>query len=128
MGKATLALMILTLSAGILFIFIGGYTESVFVLHPLIDTRLPQGFTQARFDRVQPGMTQAEVLRLIPPPDGSSPDFCASDGTFCSAEGDTWSYGSDGACVFWDFAWFQLTVQFDQNGRVIKKTQRAFYD
>ncbi len=114
MGKATLALMVLTLSAGILFLW--SNTESVFVLHPLIDTRLPQGFTQAGFDRIQPGMTKAEVLQLVPLPEHKN------------LEATSWGYGSDGACVFWDFAWFQLTIQFDQNGRVIKKTQRAFYD
>ncbi|HEY9654341.1 MAG TPA: hypothetical protein V6C50_02510 [Crinalium sp.] len=106
--------MVLTLSAGILFVV--SYTESVFVLHPLIDTRLPQGFTQAGFDRIQPGMTKAEVLQLVPLPEPESLHMVS------------WDYGSDGACVFWDFAWFQLTIEFDQNGRVIKKTQRAFYD
>jgi hypothetical protein len=125
MGKVTLALMFLTLSTGIFLLY---SAESVFVLNPLIDTRLPQGFTQSGFDCIQPGMTQAEVLRLIPPPDGSSPNFCGSNAALCSAEGATWSYGSDGACVFWDFAWFQLTVQFDRNDRVITKTQMAFYD
>jgi hypothetical protein len=114
MGKTTLALMVLTLSAGILFLL--GNLESVFVLNPLIDTRLPKGFTQAGFDRIQPGMTKAEVLQLVPLPEPESLYEIS------------WGYGSDGACVFWDFAWFQLTIQFDQNGRVIKKKQTAFYD
>ena len=113
MGKIALALVVLVLPVGI---FLQCFTESVFVLNPLIDTRLPKGFTQAGFDRIQPGMTKAEVLQLIPLLEHKK------------LEATAWGYGSDGACIFWDFAWFQLTIQFDKNGRVIKKTQRAFYD
>lgn len=112
MGKIALALVLFVLPVGI---FLQCFTESVFVLNPLIDTRLPQGFTQDRFDRIQPGMTKADVLRLIPPPNHK-------------LEEPSWNYGQDGAALWGDFAWFQLTIQFDQNGRVIKKTQTAFYD
>ncbi|XHX77415.1 MAG: hypothetical protein RBJ76_23700 [Stenomitos frigidus ULC029] len=86
----------------------------MFVLNPLIDTRLPQGFTQTGFDRIQPGMTKTEVLQLVPLPEHKK------------LEATAWGYGSDGACVFWDFAWFQLMIQFDQNGRVIKKNANRF--
>lgn len=113
MGKIALALVFLVLPVGI---FLQCFTESVFVLNPLIDTRLPQGFTQAGFDRIQPGMSKAEVLQLVPLPEPGS------------LYATSWGYGNDGAALFGDFAWFQLTIEFDKNGRVIKKTQRAFYD
>src|SRR4028119_2327908 len=41
------------------------FSESVFTLHPLIDTRLPQGFSEVNFNKIQPKMTKAEVFRLI---------------------------------------------------------------
>lgn len=130
MAKLETILTFLALSAGVYIWY--SMEERVFFLNPLIDTHLPQGFTQAGFDRIQHGMTEAEVLRLIPPPDRSSPNFCASDPsdeTFCGNKGYAWRYGSDGAAEPWaDFAWFQLTVQFTQDGRVKKKTQTAFYD
>src|SRR4028119_1602128 len=41
------------------------FSESIFTLHPLIDTRLPQGFSEVNFNKIQPKMTKAEVFRLI---------------------------------------------------------------
>ncbi|MFH7026119.1 MAG: hypothetical protein ACHBN1_12115 [Heteroscytonema crispum UTEX LB 1556] len=37
-------------------------SEGVFIFNPLIETKLPPGFTQEKFDSIKVGMTKAEVL------------------------------------------------------------------
>ena len=96
-------------------IYLQCFTESVFVLNPLIDTQLPKGFTQAGFDSIQTGMTKTKVLRHIPAP-----------GT--GLEGKSGSYGNDGAAVWGDYAWFRFQVDFDKSGKVIKTSQMKFHD
>lgn len=44
------------------------YVEGVFPFYPLIDTKLPPGFSQAKFENIQVGMTKTEVLKAVPPP------------------------------------------------------------
>lgn len=115
--------MQLVQSLGIVFVFlvlpVGVYlqcfTESEFILNPLIDTHLPQGFTQVSFNKIKPGMTKAEVLELIPAPSQN-------------LEESSWQYGNDGAAAWGDYAWFQFLIQFDKNNRVIKTEQMKFHD
>lgn len=96
-------------------IYLQCFTESVFVLNPLIDTQLPQGFTQAGFDSIQAGMTKTEVLKRIPAPSSGLEDK-------------SWGYGNDGAAVLGDYAWFRFHVEFDKHGKVIKTSQMTFHD
>ena len=98
-----------------LAVFLQCFTESVFVLNPLIDTQLPEGFTQLGFNSIQPGMAKTEVLKFIPAP---------ADGL----EGNSWSYGNDGAAAWGDYAWFWFQVDFDKSGKVIKTSQMKFHD
>lgn len=95
-------------------VFLQCFTESVFVLNPLIDTVLPEGFSAEKFEKVKPGMTKAEVLRLVPKPLEGSDQF--------------WSYGNDGAAPFGDYAWFLFEIEFDADGRVLKTGQQRFHD
>lgn len=96
-------------------IYLQCFTESVFVLNPLIDTQLPKGFTQAGFDSIQTGMTKTEVLKHIPAPGNE-------------LKGESWSYGNDGAAVWGDYAWFQFQINFDKSGKVIQTSQIKFHD
>lgn len=94
--------------------FLQCFTESVFVLNPLIDTALPKGFSVERFDKIKPGMTQQQVRELVPPP----PSIYES----------AWAYGNDGAAPFGDYAWFMFEIEFDAQGRVVKTSRHTFYD
>lgn len=110
--KLVFGLMLLALPV---VVYLQCFTESEFVLNPLIDTQLPQGFTQAGFNIIQSGMTKTEVLKHIPAPDNG-------------LEGESWSYGNDGAAAWGDYAWFQFQVNFDKSGKVIKTSQMKFHD
>jgi len=92
------------------------FTESEFIFNPLIDTKLPPGFTQQKFDSIKPGMTKAEVLKILPPP------------MYLSNDKNSWSYGDDGAASFGDFAWFRFIIHFDQAEKVIKTEREKFHD
>ncbi|QLE57014.1 hypothetical protein [Nostoc sp. TCL26-01] len=92
------------------------FTESEFIFNPLIDTQLPPGFTNEKFASIKPGMTKAEVLKILPPPES------------LANEQTSWSYGNDGAAPFGDFAWFQFHIHFDNEGKVIKTVRQKFHD
>lgn len=96
-------------------VYLQCFTESEFVLNPLIDTQLPPGFTTVKFDSIKPGMTKTEVLKILPPPESLWNDSA-------------WSYGNDGAAPFGDFAWFNFLIHFDQQGKVIKTERQKFHD
>ncbi|MDM9379335.1 hypothetical protein QUB80_01250 [Chlorogloeopsis sp. ULAP01] len=96
-------------------VYLQCFTESEFLLNPLIDTQLPSGFTQTKFESIKPGMTQAEVLKILPPPEYLSND-------------DSWAYGNDGAAPFGDFAWFRFVIYFDRAGIVTKTERQKFHD
>ncbi len=96
-------------------VYLQCFTESEFILNPLIDTRLPPGFTTTKFKSIQPGMTKGEVLKILPPP-----EYLLNDGS--------WGYGNDGAAPFGDFAWFNFLIYFDQEGKVSKIQSQKFHD
>ncbi|NJP11332.1 MAG: hypothetical protein HC866_19180 [Leptolyngbyaceae cyanobacterium RU_5_1] len=98
-----------------LAVYIQCFTESEFVFNPLIDTELPQGFTQAKFNSIKPGMTKIHVLQLIPAPENGP-------------KGNHWSYGNDGAALWGDYAWFQFNIHFNQDDKVTQATQTKFHD
>ncbi|HIK04176.1 MAG TPA: hypothetical protein IGS40_05605 [Trichormus sp. M33_DOE_039] len=92
------------------------FTESEFIFNPLIDTKLPPDFTLQKFDRIKLGMTKADVLKILPAPMYSSDDESS------------WRYGEDGAAPFGDFAWFEFTIHFDPQGKVMKTQRQKFHD
>jgi hypothetical protein len=96
-------------------VYLQCFTESVFIFNPLIDTYLPKGFTQASFNKIQVGMTKAEVLELIP----AKPNMKTET---------SWIYGCDGAAPWGDFAWIGFHVEFNHLGRVITTEQLTFHD
>ncbi|OCQ89352.1 hypothetical protein BCD64_26710 [Nostoc sp. MBR 210] len=92
------------------------FSESEFIFYPLIDTQLPPGFTVQKFDSIKPGMTKADVLKILPAPMSSSDDH------------NSWYYGQDGAAPFGDFAWFEFTIHFDSKGKVVKTERQKYND
>jgi hypothetical protein len=111
-GGCASAILLSILSLGV---WLQCFTESEFILNPLIDTQLPPGFTLTKFESIKPGMTKAQVLKIIPPPEYLS-------------NNDSWGYGNDGAAPFGDFAWFRFTVHFDAQGKVTKTERLKFHD
>ncbi|MBD2597806.1 hypothetical protein H6G74_26285 [Nostoc spongiaeforme FACHB-130] len=97
-------------------IYLQCFTESVFIFNPLIDTKLPPGFTLQKFDSIKPGMSKAEVSKIL-----SAPRYSSDDGL-------SWRYGEDGAAPFGDFAWFEFTIHFDEAGKVMKTERQTFHD
>jgi hypothetical protein len=93
------------------------YTESYFPLYPLIDTQLPQGFSEQKFEQIAPGMTKAEVAAILP----GSPEM----GSIYWQES-YWLYGNDGGCGWCDMAWIGFGIQFDETGNVAS-TERSVY-
>ncbi|MBD2437744.1 hypothetical protein [Nostoc sp. FACHB-110] len=92
------------------------FTESVFIFNPLIDTKLPPGFTPQKFDSIKPGMSKSEVSQILPEP------------TYSSDDGGSWHYGEDGAAPFGDFAWFDFIIRFDVQGKVTKTERQTLHD
>jgi hypothetical protein len=127
------------------------YVEAVFPLYPLIDTKLPPGFSLEKFENIQIGMTKNEVLKILPPPISSpivlknsppiytlissrqynrqgNPVFSGEIEKEWSIDDDAWYYGEDGACLFADFAWFKFEIHFDKENKVVKKLFNINYD
>jgi outer membrane protein assembly factor BamE (lipoprotein component of BamABCDE complex) len=106
--------IIIALLSGWLFLT-EHYLEEIFPFYPLIDTKLPPGFSQAKFESIQKGMTKAEVLKILP-----TPVPRREYGEEWSISDKDWYYGQDGACLFGDFAWFEFTISFNDKGNVSK--------
>jgi hypothetical protein len=128
------------------------YVEGVFPFYPLIDTKLPPEFSQAKFESIQVGMTKTSVLKILPPPIYSpivlknsppiytpistrqynrqgNPVFRGKNEKEWSIDDDTWYYGEDGAAPFFgDFAWFRFEIHFDKENKVSRKLYNINYD
>lgn len=86
------------------------YVESYFLFYPLIDTTKSEKFTLRNFDKIEPGMTRAQVRTLI----GDPVENAGQYGEPC--EGQT----SDNAAPFlYDFAWLASSVCYDESDKVI---------
>ncbi|MFE1746252.1 hypothetical protein [Coleofasciculus sp. H7-2] len=91
------------------------HTESYFLPYPLIDTKLPSGFSEEKFSSIQLGMDKDEILKILPAPEHS-------------IDRDNWSYGVDGAAFWGDFAWISFQMCFDKEGKVIEKKRYVYHD
>ena len=103
---------IIALLSGWIFLAVH-YQERRFPFYPLIDTKLPPGFSQAKFESIQEGMTKAEVLKILP-----APVPRRERGDEGSISDNYWYYGEDDACFVGDFAWFEFTIYFNEEGKV----------
>ena len=85
--------------------------EGRFYPYPLIDTTRSEKFTIARFESVTVGMSRSEVEERI----GSRASTYDTEVGFGSCERQT----DDGAFKYWDFAWYNATICYDVDDRVI---------
>lgn len=100
--------------------------EQMFVFAPLLDTTKSPEFSLEKFDRIQAGMTRAEVEALIgkPPEEIAKQNEEAKKNKTAECEQQT----GDGALMayFLDFAWLFSSVCYDEGGNVID-TERSFH-
>lgn len=96
--------------------FVLRFTEDIFPLNPLIDTVLPEEFSEDKFYSIRVGMSKEEVFKLLGKPNGVYGN---------EWEDEDWYYGHDGGCKWWDFAWFEYEIIFDKHDRVIKTERYA---
>lgn len=86
-------------------------------LYPSIDTRYADGFSESQFARIQVGMSEVEVARLLGAPLERTTGRQAT----------RWQYTQDGKCSWADWAWLGREVVF-VDGRVAEKVARIYYD
>ncbi len=83
---------------------------------PLIQTRLPEEFTEEKFNSIQPGMKQELVVQLLGLPNSGTSNLSLD-------------YGADGGGAdWWDFAWVNYVIMLDEQGKVISKTRTVYYN
>ncbi|MEO0535792.1 MAG: hypothetical protein AAF215_18210 [Cyanobacteria bacterium P01_A01_bin.123] len=133
MGK-----LILGIAAIVVGVFATGlyYTESYFPLYPSVDTVLPPNFEQ-NFHQIRLGMNASNIESLLGQPISvSQRDFAFAyreelDEVYQQTSGvveSCWQYGSDGAAMFWDFAWLSYNVCFNSDDQVIQTGVNVYYD
>lgn len=87
------------------------YIESYFIFYPLVDTTKSEQFTLKRFDMIRPGMTRDEVRGLIGDPVENAGQYNSP------CEGQT---GDNAAGPYYDFAWLNSSVCYDETDRVVE--------
>ncbi|MEO1125909.1 MAG: hypothetical protein AAFW84_31955 [Cyanobacteria bacterium J06635_15] len=133
MGK-----LILGIAAIVVGVFATGlyYTEAYFPLYPSVDTVLPPNFEQ-NFHQIRLGMNASNIESLLGQPISvSQRDFAFAyreelDEVYQQTSGvveSCWQYGSDGAAMFWDFAWLSYNVCFNSDDQVIQTGVNVYYD
>lgn len=104
--------------------------EQYYVFDPYIDTRMAPGYTPEKFDSVQTGMDQAEVIELV-----GHPLYVNTD-TFENEIQITFDYTQDGklmnTSIPWyragDYAWYGSRVIFNTQKEVIDIHKGWYYD
>ncbi len=116
-------------TSGIVLFLLFGYfrSESYFPLYPTLDTQLPPGFSERNFELITPGITKADVIKLLGEPDikyASSPRMKAT-----LEAPSRWIYGNDGGCRgLCDMAWIMYEINFNSEDKVITKKRTIFHD
>ena len=111
-------------------LILSGMSEGYCIVWPSIGTRFAPGYSARGFERVRPGMTKTEVMRLIGPGFRQGIRWRRAPG-WDQAEwqpGDeSWSYSSDSSALGGDWAWLHREVVF-RDGVVARKVRWVFYD
>ena len=98
-------------------VYVFSHLELYWPFNPSIDTYYAPGYTDSGFARIQPGMSEAEVLAFLGEPLGKRKLH----------DGECWDYTGDGKSTFGDFAWLWRGVAFT-NGVVKCRVDKVCYD
>ncbi len=93
--------------------------ESYCWWNPSIDTQFAPGHSEESFLRIEPLMSENEVIELIGEP---FEKYKTKDNKFI------WYYSKDGKSKWGDWAWLSRSVYFDANQRVTKIASSICYD
>lgn len=114
MGITALFITILLIWAGYLYTHMNAYC----LFAPAIDTQFARDFSEEKFEQVQPGMSQAELKRLLGEPLDKGVDHTGAI---------VWWYSRGGKCDWGDFAWLGRAVRI-KSGAVIEVVKRVQYN
>ena len=95
-------------------------------LWPSIDTRYAPDYAERKFQRIESGMTQEQVVGLIGQPLRKQ-SYLGRDPVRLARREEEWSYTGDGAAWVGDWAWLSRKVVFN-DGRVVQTVSRINYD
>lgn len=90
-------------------------TECYYRSEPLIETRLPEQFSEEKFNSIQPGMEKEWVVQRLGLPNSHTDNLSLS-------------YGTEGGAAWWDFAWVHYVIRLDKEGKVISKTRTVYHN
>ena len=108
------------------FVFMAPW-EMYCVLWPGIDTKYASGYSERRFRRVETGMSKDKVAELLGDPLYKH-EVSRSHPAYDRRSGDeVWSYTSDGAAPWGDWAWLARTVMF-RDGHVVQRISQTYYN
>jgi hypothetical protein len=124
-----------------LFVIVVFSIESYFYPSQYIDTKFPSGFSESNFSDIAIGSSIQEVISKLGEPiwkEGcggcwEQSSYVRDDHVLdvpverkcdapCSSVHQQWYYSDDGACTWWDFAWKEFSIAFDQ-GVVTEKSE-----
>lgn len=111
--------------AVVAYLSIGG-GEYYCWIWPSIDTRYASGYSERKFRQVEVGMTETQVVALIGRPLGTH-RYWRGHPAYKFPGDFVWSYTSDGAAFWGDWAWLSREIIFHE-GRVVQKVFWTYYD
>ena len=106
--------------------FFLGHGEGYCFLWPGIDTKYAPNYNERSFGRVEVGMTKDQVLALLGPPLDTH-GFYRSHPAYKASGDEVWSYTSDGAAPWGDWAWLSREVIF-RGDSVVQRVNWTYYD
>jgi hypothetical protein len=127
------AILIIGVLIALFAVLVATVTEQYFAPAPEIGTLFSPHYSEANFDRIESGMSEAEVLEGLGEPLNKDRMIISFNQGARSASMPTgsvtmWSYSGDNPGGIWDFAWLGRFVYFDEAGRVTGTVKWVFYD
>ena len=110
----------------ILWIFVFG-PEQYYVFDPYCDTVMAKDFSVKKLERIKPGMDSAEVVKIL-----GTPLYIKHDTIDDTTRQLRFEYTNDGKLLretgSGDQAWYNATVTFDSQARVLSAGGGWIYD
>jgi hypothetical protein len=107
---------------------LSGISEGECLVWPGIGTCFTRDFSHRGFQKIKPGMTEAQVIALIGKPMHRGPGRGSPPGWPLFQRGDVvWGYSSDSSRLGGDWAWLAREVMF-RNGKVVQTVKFTYHD